>query len=84
MVKEALQLTSPILISEMMRYVFRTALTGNKGAVFLEMPRDYLEASVEYEPFHSSVSEKIPCVPYPNPQDITRATSLIEEAESPS
>ena len=83
MVKEALQLTSPILISEMMRYVFRTALTGNKGAVFLEMPRDYLEALVEYEPFHSSVSEKIPCVPYPNPQDITRATSLIEEAERP-
>ena len=83
MVKEALQLTSPILISEMMRYVFRTALTGNKGAVFLEMPRDYLEASVEYEPFDSSVSEKIPCVPYPNPQDITRATSLIEEAERP-
>ena len=83
LVKEALQLPSANLISEMMRYVFRTALSGNKGAVFLEMPRDYLEELVEYKNFSPPTSRDPSQLLYPNPQEVEQAVALIKSAKKP-
>jgi len=81
--KLSVQVTQPERIPELLRYAFRTAMSGRKGPVFIEIPRDVLnhqnvEATIlppeQYRPLHPQ---------QPQPDDIRRAIGLLREAKRP-
>ncbi len=70
-------------IPELFRLAFRTAMTGRKGPVFIDIPRDVLNDQVvtadlgdpaAYRPLHA---------PPPNPEAIAEAVSVLRDAQRP-
>jgi thiamine pyrophosphate-dependent acetolactate synthase large subunit-like protein len=81
--KLALQIKQPARIAELMRYAFRMAMSGRKGPVYVEIPRDILNnrtVSVDILPPHRYRSD-VP-VP-PNAQVIEQVLPMLSEAERP-
>ena len=81
--KLAVQVNSPARIGETLRDALRAAMTGRRGPVFVEVPRDVLSAPVpagaptlvsSYRPTHP-----IP----PHPDAIREAARLLRQAERP-
>ena len=70
-------------IPELFRLAFRTAMTGRKGPVFIDIPRDVLNDQVvtadlgdpaAYRPLHP---------PPPNPEAIAEAVNVLRDARRP-
>jgi len=81
--KLAVQVNKPERIPEILRHAFRTAMTGRKGPVFVEIPRDFLNNQIvqteiippeQYRPTHP---------PQPHPDAIQKAVRLLHDAERP-
>jgi acetolactate synthase-1/2/3 large subunit/sulfoacetaldehyde acetyltransferase len=81
--KLSLLINKPERIPELMRYAFRTAMTGRKGPVYVEIPRDVLnnqeiEATIlppsQYRPSHPRL---------PHPDAIQQAVQILQQAERP-
>ncbi len=81
--KLSLLINKPERIPELMRYAFRMAMTGRKGPVFVEIPRDVLNnqeidvdplAPEQYRPFHARL---------PHPDAIASAAQILQQAERP-
>ena len=81
--KLSMQVNKPERIPEILRHAFRTAMTGRKGPVFVEIPRDFLNNQIvqteiippdQYRPTHP---------PQPHPDAIQKAVRLLHDAERP-
>ncbi len=81
--KLALQVNKPERIPELMHYALRSAMSGRKGPVFLDIPRDVLNDQVlqteivppeHYRPEHPQL---------PHPEAIREAVQLLQQAERP-
>jgi acetolactate synthase-1/2/3 large subunit/sulfoacetaldehyde acetyltransferase len=81
--KLAVQVTKADRIPEMLRAAFRAAMTGRRGPVFVEIPRDVLNdqtikapvlGAERYRPIHPQP---------PHPDAIREAARLVREAERP-
>src|SRR6266511_1011955 len=80
----ALQVNKTERIPEMLHYAFRAALSGKRGPVFLDIPRDLLDnQSIEgelaapetYRAVHGRIAG--------DPQAIQRAATLLTQAQRP-
>jgi thiamine pyrophosphate-dependent acetolactate synthase large subunit-like protein len=81
--KLSVQVNKPERIPELLQYAFRAAMSGRKGPVFLDIPRDVLNNQVvqteiatpeQYRPVHAQL---------PHPDAIRQAVRLLQEAERP-
>jgi acetolactate synthase I/II/III large subunit len=81
--KLSVQVTQPERIPEILHHALRTAMTGRKGPVFVEIPRDVLNDRVldleidspeRYRPTHA---------PPPHPEAIRGAARRVRQAERP-
>ncbi len=81
--KLSVKVSQPERIPEILRHAFRTAMTGRKGPVFVEIPRDILNNQVveteiippeRYRPLHPL---------RPHPDAVERAVRLLRDAERP-
>ena len=81
--KLSVMVNKPERIPEILRHAFRIAMTGRKGPVFVEIPRDILNNQVvqaemippkQYRPTHS---------PQPHPDAVQEAIRLLRDAERP-
>jgi acetolactate synthase-1/2/3 large subunit/sulfoacetaldehyde acetyltransferase len=81
--KLSIQVTRPERIPDVLRLAFRTAMTGRKGPVFVDIPRDVLDDQVvrlaaaapeAYRPTHA---------PPPHPEAVRAAARLVARAERP-
>ncbi|MGH7392485.1 MAG: thiamine pyrophosphate-binding protein [Candidatus Rokuibacteriota bacterium] len=81
--KLAIQVNQPQRIPEILRHALRTAMTGRKGPVFVDIPRDVLNDQVlrvdvdepsSYRPVHP---------PPAHPDAIRAAVSVLARAERP-
>jgi thiamine pyrophosphate-dependent acetolactate synthase large subunit-like protein len=81
--KLSIQVTRPDRIPDVLRLAFRTAMTGRKGPVFVDIPRDVLNDQVvpvdalapeAYRPTHPAP---------PHPEAVRAAARLIARAERP-
>lgn len=81
--KLSMLINQPERIPELMRYAFRMAMSGRKGPVYVEIPRDVLnnrDIEVEmmpperYRPDHASL---------PHADAIAKAAQLLQQAERP-
>jgi thiamine pyrophosphate-dependent acetolactate synthase large subunit-like protein len=82
--KLSLQVNKTERIPEMLHYAFRTALSGKRGPVFLDIPRDLLDnqslnAEILSPQAYRAVDERIPG----DPQAIQRAVELLTQAQRP-
>ncbi len=82
--KLSLQVNKTERIPELLRYAFRSALSGKRGPVFLDIPRDLLDnqaLDVEILPpqAYRAVDERIPG----DPHAIQRAVELLAQAQRP-
>ncbi len=82
--KLSLQVNKTERIPEMLRYAFRSALSGKRGPVFLDIPRDLLDnQTVEGEILppqaYRAMDERIPG----DPHAIQRAVELLTQAQRP-
>ncbi len=81
--KLSVLINKPERIPEMMRYAFRMAMTGRKGPVYVEIPRDVLNdhdievdilPPAQYRPAHPHL---------PHPQAIAETLGILRQAERP-
>jgi acetolactate synthase-1/2/3 large subunit/sulfoacetaldehyde acetyltransferase len=81
--KLAIQVNKPERIPEILHYALRSAMTGRKGPVFIDIPRDVLNNHVlqteiappgAYRPEYPSL---------PHPESIREAVRLLQQAERP-
>jgi thiamine pyrophosphate-dependent acetolactate synthase large subunit-like protein len=81
--KLAIQVTKPGRIVEALRFALRTAMTGRRGPVFIEVPRDVLNdqlvpvdpaAPDSYRPRHPTP---------PHPEAVATAARLLATSERP-
>ena len=81
--KQALTVNASNRIPELFRHAFRTAMTGKKGPVFIDIPRDLLDGSpIEHpdaQPPSYRVHQRLPA----DPELVARAASLLSSAERP-
>src|SRR5438094_8226686 len=80
----ALQVNKTERIPEMLHYAFRTALSGKRGPVFLDIPRDLLdnqtiEGDILLPQAYRAVDERI----QGDPHAIQRAVQVLTEAQRP-
>lgn len=68
--------------AELTRHAIRTALSGQRGPVFVEMPRDLLSQEVDFT--HQSPDEYRSLVASgPDPEALQRAVALLRSAKKP-
>jgi thiamine pyrophosphate-dependent acetolactate synthase large subunit-like protein len=81
--KLSVQVNQPQRLPELLHHAFRTAMSGRKGPVFLDIPRDVLNNQVvdtdiiepaNYRPLHPSP---------PHPEAIRQLVRLLQEASRP-
>ncbi len=80
--KEVLKINRGDRAADVMRQAFRTALSGQRGAVHVDIPRDLLAGSAEFE-FPSPAEYRTASRPVPAEAEIARAVDLIAQAERP-
>src|SRR5262244_3886723 len=80
----ALQVNKTERIPEMLHYAFRTALSGKRGPVFLDIPRDLLDdQTVTGEPLPPETYRAMDGRIAGDPQAIQRAATLLAQAQRP-
>ena len=81
--KQALTVNASERIPELFRHAFRTAMTGKRGPVFIDIPRDLLGgAPIEHPdvpPPSYRVHQRLPA----DPELVARAAALLASAERP-
>jgi thiamine pyrophosphate-dependent acetolactate synthase large subunit-like protein len=81
--KLAVQVPKPERIPELLRGALRAAMSGRRGPVFVEIPRDVLNDQIvsarAMEPRNYRVSHPLP----PHPEAIREAARLLRQAERP-
>jgi thiamine pyrophosphate-dependent acetolactate synthase large subunit-like protein len=81
--KLALQITRPDRIPELLRSALRAAMTGRRGPVLVEIPRDVLnEQVVRLAPLPPE-RYRVTHAPPPHPDAIRQAARLLRQAERP-
>ncbi len=82
--KFARQVNTPGRVVEMLHDAFRAALTGKRGPVFLDIPRDLLdnqtiEAEITPASAYRPVAQRLPA----DPEAVARAAQLLAAAKRP-
>ena len=81
--KQALTVNAADRIPELFRHAFRTAMTGKKGPVFIDIPRDLLDGTpIEHPnalPPSYRVHQRLPA----DPALVQQAAALLASAERP-
>ena len=81
--KLALQITRPERIPDLLRAALRAAMTGRRGPVLVEIPRDVLsEPLAQAEPLAAAAYRVTHPLP-PHPDAIRDAVRLLRQAERP-
>ncbi len=81
--KLAIQVTRPDRIVESLHHALRTAMTGRKGPVFVEIPRDVLSAPAVRTEIAPPASYRPTHPPPPHPEAVREAARRLREAERP-
>lgn len=81
--KLSIQVNRPERLPEIMRLAFRTAMSGKKGPVFVDIPRDIMDAAeIAYEP-QSPESYRVIHRQPADPELVRRAAGLVRGASRP-
>lgn len=81
--KLALQVGKPERIPELLRAAFRAAMTGRRGPVFVEIPRDVLGGEIRSEAVLAPDAYRVTHPQLPHPDAIREAARLLGRAERP-
>jgi len=81
--KWAVQITQPDRIPELLRAALRTAMSGRRGPVLVEIPRDVLNDTVSSSSALSPSSYRSTHPPVPHPDAIREAARLLRDAQRP-
>jgi acetolactate synthase I/II/III large subunit len=81
--KLSLRVTRPDRIPELLRHAFRTAMTGRKGPVFVDIPRDVLSGEVPRAEIARPASYRPTHPPAPHPEGIRQAVRCLGQADRP-
>jgi len=81
--KLALQVTQPHRIPELLRAALRTAMSGRRGPVLVEIPRDVLNDTVRVPATLPPPNYRSTHPPVPHPDAIREAARLLRHAERP-
>lgn len=80
--KAALRINRADRAAELTRHGIRTAMSGRRGPVFIEMPRDLLSHQVEFEPQAPDQYRPVSAAG-PNAEVVARAMALLSSAKKP-
>ena len=75
--------TSADRVPEMFREAFRVAMTPRRGPVQLNLPRDVLSTTADYEPQQTPRSYRAHSLPAANSEQISEAAALLGNATQP-
>lgn len=81
--KLSIQINKPERIPEILHYAMRMAMTGRKGPVFIDIPRDVLNNHVLQTDIPSPEHYRLTHPQPPHPDAIQEAIRLLREAERP-
>jgi len=81
--KWAVQITQPDRIPELLRAALRTAMSGRRGPVLVEIPRDVLNDTVSSSSALPPSSYRSTHPPVPHPDAIREAARLLRDAQRP-
>ncbi|HEY7495750.1 MAG TPA: thiamine pyrophosphate-binding protein [Candidatus Tectomicrobia bacterium] len=81
--KLSVQVSQTERIPELLHYAFRTAMSGRKGPVFLDIPRDILNEQVVRTDIVPPAQYRPVQPPPPHPEAIREAVQLLREATRP-
>jgi acetolactate synthase-1/2/3 large subunit/sulfoacetaldehyde acetyltransferase len=81
--KLAVQITRPERIPELLRSAFRAAMTGRRGPVFVEIPRDVLNDQVVSAELLAPERYRVTQPQPPHPEAIREAARRLRQAERP-
>jgi acetolactate synthase-1/2/3 large subunit/sulfoacetaldehyde acetyltransferase len=81
--KLSVRVTQPGRIADMLRLAFRTAMTGRRGPVFVDIPRDVLNDQVVELDARAPETYRPTRPPPPHPEAIRETSRLLARAERP-
>jgi thiamine pyrophosphate-dependent acetolactate synthase large subunit-like protein len=81
--KLALQVTAPDRIPDLLRAALRAAMSGRRGPVFVEIPRDVLHGALPRSEVLAPGSYRVTHAQPPHPEAIAAAVRLLTNAERP-
>jgi acetolactate synthase-1/2/3 large subunit/sulfoacetaldehyde acetyltransferase len=81
--KLAVQVNQPERIAETLRAALRTAMSGRRGPVLVEIPRDVLSAPVPAAAALPSERYRVTHAPPPHPEAVAAAARLLRTAQRP-
>ncbi len=81
--KLAIRIGKPERIPELLRLALRTAMSGRRGPVFVEIPRDVLNDQVVRAPILAPERYRATHPQPPHPDAIREAVGLLQRAERP-
>ncbi|MBI4245687.1 MAG: thiamine pyrophosphate-binding protein [Candidatus Rokubacteria bacterium] len=81
--KLAVQITRPERIPELLRSALRAAMTGRRGPVLVEIPRDILNDQVVRAAMLSPGNYRVTHAQPPHPDAVREAARLLGQAERP-
>jgi acetolactate synthase-1/2/3 large subunit/sulfoacetaldehyde acetyltransferase len=81
--KLAIRIDAPKRIPELFRLAFRTAMSGRKGPVLIDIPRDVLNDQVVTTDIDEPASYRPVHAQHPSPEAIREAVNVLREARRP-
>src|SRR6266852_1143768 len=81
--KLAMQINAPERIPELLRVALRAAMSGRRGPVFVEIPRDVLDAHVPSAAARAPAEYRVTDAQPPHPDAIREAARRLRQAERP-
>ncbi len=81
--KLSVLVNKPERIPEIMRLAFRTAMSGRKGPVYVEIPRDVLNQQEIEDPVIAPQHYRSTTADLPHPDAIQQAVTVLKQAERP-
>jgi thiamine pyrophosphate-dependent acetolactate synthase large subunit-like protein len=81
--KLAIQVNKPDRIPEILHYALRSAMTGRKGPVFIDIPRDVLNNHVLQTEITPPETYRPDYPSLPHPEAIREAVRLLQQSERP-
>ena len=81
--KLSLRIDAPGRIPEIFRLALRTAMSGRKGPVFLDLPRDVLNDQLVTADLGEPATYRSPHAPPPSPEAVREAVDVLHRAQRP-
>jgi len=81
--KLSLRIDAPGRIPEIFRLALRTAMSGRKGPVFLDLPRDVLNDQLVTADLGEPATYRSPHAPPPSPEAVREAVDVLRRAQRP-